>query len=213
MKSLLLLSILSAFLFARENPFDSPSIRIKTKTDYIPLVTIKKAKKEIVKAKPIVKTIKKEEAKPDPIIIKEEPKKFLLPPIIIDEIPEVVECCIKKEKVKKPKVKKIKRKKKKVQKQKTIYKNYFLKITTDKKSIKIYTKDCLLKKSVFKNPKRVVLDFKRVQHFKTKTVKIYNSHIKAVKVGSHNCTYRITIKEDKKTNLRVKKTSYGYLIY
>jgi hypothetical protein len=212
MKTLLLLSLLSTFLLARDNPFDSPFKRLETKTDYIPLITIKKVKKptvikkEIVKVKPIVKVV------PTPIIIKQEPKKFLLPPIIIDEIP-VVKCCIKKEKIKKPKVKKVKRYKRKVQKQKTIYKNYFLKITTDKKSIKIYTKDCLLKKSVFKNPKRVVLDFKRLQHFKTKSTKIYNSHIKAIKVGSHNCTYRVTIDEDRKTNLRVKKTNYGYLIY
>jgi hypothetical protein len=205
MKRMLLIVFLIpiTFLFARDNPFDSPFKRLETKTDYIPLVTIKK---EIIKVKPIVKVA------PTPIIIKQEPKKFLLPPIIIDEIP-VVKCCIKKEKIKKPKVKKVKRYKRKVQKQKTIYKNYFLKITTDKKSIKIYTKDCLLKKSVFKNPKRVVLDFKRLQHFKTKSTKIYNSNIKAIKVGSHNCTYRVTIDEDRKTNLRVKKTNYGYLIY
>ena len=211
MKILLLLVTLSTLLLSRENPFDSPFQRAKTVSD-IPLVTIKK-REEV--AKPI-KVVPTKIAKPTPkiveITVQPQPRTFLLPPIIIDETP-IVNCCITKPKIKKTRKKRVKKVKRKSRKFKIIYKNYFLKISTNDRSIKIYTKDCLLKKSVYKNPKRVVLDFKRLQHFNTKSIKISNSYIKQVSVGSHNCFYRVTINETKKTDLRVKKTNYGYLIY
>jgi hypothetical protein len=80
---------------------------------------------------------------------------------------------------------------------------------SNKRSIKIYTKDCLIKNSLYSDPTRVVLDFKRLQHFKTKSIKIKSGKIKMVKVGSHNCFYRVSIYG----KLNVRKTNYGYLIY
>jgi hypothetical protein len=218
-------------LFARENPFIDLTSNRSTDSDLITLLNInnnkkqqtikkvefKKSKSDTIQKLPLYKRAKKEN-----IILKSykdtTSKKLILPKvdnqaiIITDKLkPYIIGCCFTKPHIKK-KRKKEKKKKKVTPKFKLIYKNYFLKIVSNGKEIKIYNCDRLISKKYYNSPKRLVLDFKRTQYFKTKIKEINSAYIKSIKIGSHHCFYRITLLLNHK-KLSVKKSSFGYLIY
>lgn len=213
MKILLLSLFLFVSLIARDNPFialfDNPSqaqndisiLNITTNPTFTNTQKIKLVKKTTL---PTIKIIEKVPTPHAPTI---KPIQTLPPTTIATPI------MIPVQKVLPPKQKKYKKKRKKGKlSYTTIYQNYFLKIMTNGKNIKIFTKDNLTEKRVYTSPSRVSLDFDKLQYFHTKSIPLYNAFARKLKVGSHHNFYRITLLLKKKKSLKVHKKSYGYLL-
>jgi len=233
---LLITLILSTLLYARNNPFkeasedsflieddnkvsllniNSPS---PTKVEKIDInksiekkTTIQKIIKPI-KANPInIKSSKVKIIDDIPTINNAHEKSINEPIVITDEnIKYILDCC--KKKVKKS-VKHKKFHKIPSNRYKTIYKNYFLTIKTDSKRLKIITTDRILCKKISKDRKKLILDFKRVEYFKSFEKNLNHKFIKSINIGSHHCYYRIVIHLKKRANIKVSKRSYGYIVY
>ncbi len=194
MKILLLSIFLLNTLFARENPFEPLFDTPKTTQDIIPLlhITTNKAFAPNIEITPAKQAIIEEV--PKPVVVTTTPTPSS---IMIEEKP----IHIKK---KKPVVKK--------RKYRTIYQNYFLKVQTNYKNFKIFTKDKLLKKVRYTNPSRMTFDFERLQYFHTKNITLNKPFSKKIKLGSHHSFYRITIELNRYKHYKLIKKPYGYLL-
>jgi hypothetical protein len=137
-------------------------------------------------------------------------KKSVLPPVKSTIVQPIMIKTTEVKPLTKPKQKKKVIKKKRVYHD--IYQNYFLKITTNDKNIKIITKDNLIQKNLYKSPRRLALDFQRLQYFHTKTIALKNPFAKKLKVGSHHDFYRITLLLKTDKHVKVRKKPYGYLL-
>ena len=196
---ILCISLLS-LLYARENPFKGmfgesnstvstpiPFLVHKPYPKELEIIPFKEPKHKVVTVKKVVKA-------PTPTV-KKEPVKAISAPAKIKKIAKVQ----KKSKPKKAAYR-------------TIYKNYFLKVQSNTKGFKIFTKDRLLRQSTYTSPIRVALDFEKLQYFHTKTIRLNKSIIKKLTLGSHHDFYRLTITLNKHKKYRLKKKPYGYLL-
>lgn len=214
MKVLLVSLFFFLTLEARDNPFtplfDTPT-QIQNNIPILNITTnptfISGEKIELVK-KPIPPKVKIID-KPRIVAITPIKKTVLVPVETCITEPIMIEVA----EVKSPK--KPTHKKKSIKKKPAyhdIYQNYFLKITTNDKNIKIITEDKLIQKTLFKSPTRLSLDFKRLQYFHTKSTILQNPFAKKLKVGSHHDFYRITLLLKAHKHLKVRKKPYGYLL-
>jgi len=79
------------------------------------------------------------------------------------------------------------------------------------KSLKIITKDKMLRSFQLVNPARIVMDFKRDSTMKSysKTIK---SVFKKIRIGNHNGYYRTVIELDGLYRYEIKEISNGYIL-
>ncbi len=114
--------------------------------------------------------------------------------------------------IKKIKHKKIIKKRKRAQ-FKLIYSDENLKIYTKSKYIKIITKEKIQKSFSLKAPYRLVIDFKDDFFiYNSLSKKIKNRYIKELRLGTHDCFFRLTFVLKSNHSYRVKKINNGYLI-
>ncbi len=227
MKTFIFLILLSSILFSRENPFDSNAFSAGGEMDDIPILTIttnpvytsKPAKKKSPPSKkqqPILTPIIDKQpimisaSKPEPKVVEKTILKPIAPPTIKTiSVPPIIE--IQPAKVA---PKKVVHKKKLIKSHsyKTLYRNYFLKVQTNQKAFKLFTKDRLLQKKFYTSPNRVALDFKRLQYFHSKSLTLKQAKIKKLRIGSHHTFYRITFEMNRKHKIKLIKKPYGYLV-
>ncbi len=87
-----------------------------------------------------------------------------------------------------------------------------LSLLSSQKSLKLVTKDEVLRNFLLVNPHRLVVDFKRDSNMKSYIKKIQNSIFKEVRIGNHDGYYRAVIELDGLYRYNFKKISDGYLI-
>ncbi len=87
-----------------------------------------------------------------------------------------------------------------------------LSLLSSQKSLKLVTKDEVLRNFPLVNPHRLVVDFKRDSNMKSYIKKIQNSIFKEVRIGNHDGYYRAVIELDGLYRYNFKKISDGYLI-
>jgi hypothetical protein len=202
-------------LVARDNPFsplyDTPS-QIE---DNIPILNIttnpiftNTQKVKLVKKVPLP-TVQIVEQTPAPHTSTIEPTQILVQTTMSEPIMMQIDE-VTPHKYTKPKKKRERKKKKRSYN--TIYQNYFLKIMTNGKNIKIITQDTLIEKRNYKSPLKVSFDFDRLQYFRTKSIALHNPYAKRLKIGSHHDFYRITLMLKNKKTFKIQQTAYGYLL-
>ncbi len=193
-------------LIARDNPFAPvKKEQIELLHKPIPICDFNKTKPTKIKKTniqpdiKIAKTIPIETLQPKEIkIIEQKPK-----PIVAKTI-KITPKKIKHRKYKKPIHK---------ARYRQIYKNENLKIALANNHIKIITNDKLLKNWILKNPKRLVLDFGDDFIIYPSYQKTISSRfIKVLKIGTHDCFYRVTLELKNRNRYTIKNTSYGYFI-
>ncbi len=183
MKKIILLTLFfSLTLLARENPFAPFEQTIQT----IPILP-----------KPI--QIKK--------VIQKAPEKIIKTTIPIAKTFPIDK--VLKAPTEKPKKK---YKKKSTFKSKLLFNGEFIKIKLFKNSIKITTKDNLLKHFKQSNPNRISFNFERFDIQKPFFKKIYSKKVKQLNLSHHDYFYKATFKLGKNRKYRVIKKHYGYLI-
>ena len=201
MKIVLLLIFLLHTLLARENPFEPIFCAPTVKDDIIPLlhITTNKVFAPPTQMPAPTKHIVTRQIELNVTqITKTKPATLALAPTIKTKQKTV------KTKAKKPSIKK--------RKYKTIYQNYFLKVQTNYKNFKIFTKDRLLKKVRYTHPERMTFDFDRLQYFHTKNITFNKAFATKIKFGSHHDFYRITLQLGKYKQYKLTKKPYGYLL-
>jgi hypothetical protein len=208
-KSLPLLLLTLSLLIARENPFEPVYNLPKVQEDIIPLLNIKtspafQSPTTLVQAKSDTRSLPL--STPKKIVPSKESAQATCNETKIKETPTITT------KPSKVKVKKSHKKDKKRTHYRTIYKNYFLKVVTNGKYFKIFSNDRLLQKQYFSHPKRVALDFERLQYFHTKNITMHSKFVNKVKFGSHHEFYRITLELKNRTKSKLIKKPYGYLL-
>ena len=192
-------------LEARENPF-RPVFNIpKVEENSIPLLDIKTHQAfQDTRKIPLIKTSKNVEQN---ISIAAAPIKCIPQKPIMITTP----CQTKSDipNTKKPRKKHHKARSKSYQK---LYQNYFLKVLSNGKTFKIYTSDILISQTRFSHPRKIALDFQRLQYFRTKTISLKSPFAYKIKFGSHHDFYRITLELKGKHKTKVLKKPYGYLL-
>ncbi len=153
-----------------------------------------------------------------PIIKEPQPVQIQTPAPIIEKKIEVVKevvvikpspKIVKPKPVKKPRKHK---KPKRVSKPKFIYSGEFIKIKLFKNSIKIITKDQILKDFTLIRPNRLVIDFERFDIVGPFSKNIYSKRVKYLKIGHHGYFYRTSFKLSHNYRYKITKKPYGYLI-
>ena len=82
---------------------------------------------------------------------------------------------------------------------------------SDNKTLKIVTKDKLIRNFLLINPHRIVLDFDNDTSFKTIEKKNKNNKFCKIRIGNHSKYYRVVIELDGFYKYNMKKVSDGYL--
>ena len=83
---------------------------------------------------------------------------------------------------------------------------------TSKNSLKIITKDRLIRNFLLAKPHRIVMDFDRDTSLKTYIKQISKSVFTKIRVGNHNGYYRVVIELDGYYRYKLQKQSNGCLI-
>ncbi|MCD6432669.1 MAG: AMIN domain-containing protein [Sulfurimonas sp.] len=78
------------------------------------------------------------------------------------------------------------------------------------KTIKIITKDKIIRDFLLVEPHRIVVDFRRDATLKSYTKKIKNSVFTKIRVGNHSGYYRVVIELDGHYRYKKKQISNGY---
>ncbi len=95
----------------------------------------------------------------------------------------------------------------------TIYHDDNLQIMVKGASIKILTGDRLMKHFQLFSPQRLVLDFgDDFVIYPSIDKKVHTPYLKALKIGTHPCFYRVTFVLKKGKRYRVRRLRNGYLI-
>jgi hypothetical protein len=213
-KFLSLLLLLATLLLARENPFEPVYNLPKVQEDNIPLLNIKTSQAfqsptKLIQVQHTTRTLPIISTNIEPQTTKRE---VVTEKIACQEsIPKKCTLTTPKPQEKK-RAKKYAKKRKSYQKYRTIFNNYFLKVETNGKHFKIFSKDRVLQKQNFSHPKRVALDFERLQYFHTKSIPLHSNFVKKVRFGSHHEFYRITLELKHRTKTKLTKKPYGYLL-
>ncbi|MEA1893337.1 MAG: AMIN domain-containing protein [Campylobacterota bacterium] len=79
------------------------------------------------------------------------------------------------------------------------------------KTLKISTKDKVIRNFLLVNPYRIVIDFKRDTNLKTYTKELPNNIFSRIRVGNHSGYYRVVVELDGQYRYAMKKVSDGYL--
>ena len=80
------------------------------------------------------------------------------------------------------------------------------------KSLKIITKDKMIRNFLLVNPHRIVIDFKRDSYLKAYNKKNPKNIFKKIKIGNHQGYYRVVLELDGYYKYSYKKISNGYII-
>mgnify|MGYP002640984367 CR=1 FL=1 len=86
--------------------------------------------------------------------------------------------------------------------------NFFI----SNKSLKIITKDNLLRNFLLGQPHRIVMDFKKDSNLKTYVKQLENSVFTKIRVGNHKGYYRVVVELDGYYRYKLKKQPDGCLI-
>ena len=81
-----------------------------------------------------------------------------------------------------------------------------------KNSLKIVTKDKLLRDFLLVQPHRIVMDFKKEANFRSYIKKIPDSIFTKIRIGNHSGYYRVVIELDGFYRYRLKTIPSGYLV-
>lgn len=81
-----------------------------------------------------------------------------------------------------------------------------------KNSLKIVTKDKLLRDFLLVQPHRIVMDFKKEASFRSYIKKIPDSIFTKIRIGNHSGYYRVVVELDGFYRYRLKTIPSGYLI-
>ena len=95
---------------------------------------------------------------------------------------------------------------------KQIAKIRYAKFLSSNKTLKIITKDKLIRSFTLVKPHRVVLDFKRDSHMKSYVKNSKNNIFKAIRVGNHSGYYRVVVELDGHYKSDVNKLKNGYAV-
>ena len=112
-----------------------------------------------------------------------------------------------------PPSKSIKKKKQivKVEKYKKIATTKFVSFYATNKSLKLVTKDKLIRNFLLVQPHRIVLDFKKDASLKSYIKKVPNSAFAKIRVGNHDGYYRAVIELDGQYRYKMKEIAGGYI--
>jgi len=88
----------------------------------------------------------------------------------------------------------------------------FIQFIPAEKSIKIKTKDKMLRNFMLTSPHRIVLDFSRDTSFKPKYFDISEIPFKQIRMGNHDKYYRVVIELDGAYNYKVQSSKEVYTI-
>ncbi len=80
------------------------------------------------------------------------------------------------------------------------------------KTLKIVTKDKMIRYFLMEKPNRIILDFESKEKFTNYTKKISNGIFTKIKLGSYSDRYRMVVELNKEYTYRVKKISNGYSV-
>jgi AMIN domain-containing protein len=80
------------------------------------------------------------------------------------------------------------------------------------RSIKIETKDKILRNFMLTSPHRIVLDFSRDTSFKPKYFKVTEIPFKQIRMGNHDKYYRVVIELDGAYNYKLQTSKDSYTI-
>ena len=220
------LFLLSQTLQARENPFvpvetygGEPLVKPIPAPDFTPVKPIQK--KETVIPLPVLNQAKCE-AKPP---VKEQNRtkvwktQKVQEPQIVSSKPAKKPILFVEKKKKHPKNvhrqkhKKVVKKRVHHAKYRLVYKNDNLKLYTKGRTLKIITDDKIIADFMLKSPARLVLDFgDDFVLYDTIHKFIKTPYIKEIKIGTHNCFYRLTLVLKKRYRYRLKPIRNGYII-
>ncbi len=80
------------------------------------------------------------------------------------------------------------------------------------KSIKIETKDKLLRHFMMIKPHRIVMDFERATDFRSKTEKVNKAPLKSIRLGNHDGYYRAVIELDGQYKYKLGKEAGAIIV-
>ena len=95
---------------------------------------------------------------------------------------------------------------------KSIAKIKYANFSVSGNTLKIETKDKLIRNFLLAQPHRIVMDFKRASSMKSYLKKIKDSVFTKVRIGNHDGYYRVVVELDGYYRYRLKKLSNGCLI-
>ncbi len=78
------------------------------------------------------------------------------------------------------------------------------------KTLKIVTKDKIIREFLLVKPHRIVIDFKRDTNLKSHLKKFNNNVFSKIRVGNHSGYYRVVVELDGYYRYKMKKISNGY---
>jgi len=87
----------------------------------------------------------------------------------------------------------------------------FISLYESKRTLKIKTKDRMIRNFLLTKPHRIVCDFKRDINIRSYEKVIKNSIVKKVKLGNHKGYYRVVIELDGYYRYNVKQNAKGYI--
>lgn len=87
----------------------------------------------------------------------------------------------------------------------------FISLYESKKTLKVVTKDKMIRNFLLTKPHRIVCDFKRDIDIRSYEKSIKNSIVKRVRLGNHKGYYRVVIELDGYYRYKVKEINGGYL--
>jgi len=99
----------------------------------------------------------------------------------------------------------------KVEKYKKIATTKFVSFYATNKSLKLVTKDKLIRNFLLVQPHRIVLDFKKDASLKSYIKKVPNSAFAKIRVGNHDGYYRAVIELDGQYRYKMKEIAGGYI--
>lgn len=88
----------------------------------------------------------------------------------------------------------------------------FAKLFSSSKTLKIVTKDKMIRNFLLAKPHRIVLDFKRDSNLKNYEKKVANNIFTKVRIGNHSGYYRIVVELDGYYRYGYTKTDAGYTL-
>ena len=88
----------------------------------------------------------------------------------------------------------------------------FIRFTSADKTMKIITKDKMLRNFMLSSPQRIVLDFSRDTSFKPKTYKMDQAPYKQIRMGNHDKYYRVVIELDGQYRYKLQTSENEYSI-
>ncbi|MBU0719898.1 AMIN domain-containing protein [bacterium] len=103
------------------------------------------------------------------------------------------------------------KKKPKKRNYKQIASTQYIDFYSSDRSLKIITKDVIIRNFLLAKPHRIVLDLKRDASMKTFVKKNINGIFKTIRIGNHSGYYRVVIELDGHYRYKTSKTDEGYI--